>query len=215
VEKVVAVSTWEQNELRQVGVTKPILLIGNGFETMPISKDVIKGKYIIFVGRIDKIKNLEGMIIMFSKLLKSNFFRGWKLHIIGNSPRDVEYVEKLKKLSEETGVIDSVCFFGVVRGEEKMLHIAKAQLLICISFFETDPIVVKEALSVKTKVLISGNYGLGDYVDNPNSFTIYENELDVDDIIAFINSPFVETADFVGWKEISEQYKKLLLGSDF
>ena len=184
------------------------MLIGNGFESS-LQEKTDKRNYFVFVGRIDKIKNLEGIILLFSKLVTtSKYFTDWELKIIGNIEYNKEYVLSLKNYAHGLGIQHQVNFLGEKTGEVKMHNIAAAQALICLSHFETDPIAIKEALSVGTKVIITPRYGLADYDCKENVFSVSNGlEFDIDEFEKFVKNQFITGSHFFGWDEVARKYE--------
>lgn len=101
--------------------------------------------YILFVGRLSKVKNLELLIRSFYKL-RANI--NLKLVIIGEGP---EY-DSLKSLCQELGLHESVIFLGAL--ENPYPYIKHANIIALSSESEAYPTVLLESL-VLGKTIVS------------------------------------------------------------
>lgn len=101
--------------------------------------------YILFVGRLSKVKNLQLLIRSFH-VLRTN--KSLKLVIIGDGP---EYCQ-LKRLCKELGIEDSVIFVGAV--ENPYPYIKQAKIIALSSESEAYPTVLLESL-VLGKTIVS------------------------------------------------------------
>jgi glycosyltransferase involved in cell wall biosynthesis len=208
---VVAVSKWEINELKRIGICKKVILIPNGYE-QNVDYNRTKSNFLVFVGRIDPIKNIEQAIVLLSEIASLRDGKDLKLKIIGDTETNKQYVAKLKLLAESLGLTDKILFLGKIVGDEKLKIISEAKALLCLSHFETDPIVIKEAFSQRTKVIITPNYGLSDYIGYPNTFVIKDGETKPEDVINFLQTSFLQedNASSVTWGHVARMYKDLI-----
>lgn len=110
-----------------------------------------------FLSRIDPKKGLELLIQALSKVK----FR-YNLLIAGSGNSD--YIESLEKLAKDCGNSDKIKWVGWKKGEEKFDFLSKLNLFALTSHSENFAIVVIEALSVGTPVLISNQIGLFNYI---------------------------------------------------
>lgn len=108
--------------------------------------------YLLYVGRITPLKNLE---IMIDAVAMSGAFMnsGLKLYIAGE--KKGAYYEALVNKVECLGLSEKVVFLGMVTGKEKDMLYAKAKVLLLISKSENFGNVVVEALSQGTPVIAS------------------------------------------------------------
>jgi len=207
VDCVVAVSRWELDALVTAGLRQSTVLISNGFE-LGMRRDFSRERAFIIVGRIDRIKNLEGALRLLAQIRRDEGFHGWRLKIIGDDIIDKPYVSSLHALASTLDLAEAVTFLGRRIGDEKLTMIGCASALICFSHFETDSIVVKEALSMGTKVIIAPRAGLSDYVGVTNVFT--DTRVDTERLAQFIAAPFVPLpADDNSWERRAQQYEAL------
>lgn len=110
---------------------------------------------LVFLGRIDRVKNLEFLLSEVINHVNIPF----TLSIVGEGQN--EYVETLKQLSKGCS---SVKWIGEVDGDEKFKLLAQSDLLLLPSHTENYGNVVIEALSQGTPVLISDQVGAKEYV---------------------------------------------------
>lgn len=211
--EIIAVSSWEKDVLSKVNKNKRVTVIGNGMPSIDISlKNIRKKRYFVFVGRIDPIKDILLTIKTFGGVINIKKFKDYKLLIVGPFNSDNDYYEKLVNYVNIKNLTDKVKFVGPKYGSEKYKIIAESQCLFCMSKFETDPIVVKEALSVGTKVCIAPNYGLKDYINNKNIFSIKKIGVGLSEFADFINNDFQDEAldkILISWKEMVKKYEKI------
>jgi glycosyltransferase involved in cell wall biosynthesis len=207
--KVVAVSEWEKNELLKLNINAPITVIGNGIENFNL-ENTKKEKYFIFIGRIAPIKNLEGIIDVFAQLHQHPFYDDYKLKIVGAFDENNPYFLMLQNKIHDLNLENYILFCGEKKFEEKNVFLRHASALICISHTENDPIVIKEALSQKTKVLTHARDGLAAYMGNENVF-FTENGIDPLKLHHFLHSKFSVTLhNLYTWEDISKQYASIL-----
>ncbi|RZK75414.1 MAG: glycosyltransferase [Pedobacter sp.] len=110
-----------------------------------------------FLGRIDPKKGLD---VLLKALSKVSF--DYKLQIAGEG-RPM-YVDELKNLIKELGISSKVEWVGWKGEDTKFEFLSQLDLFVLTSHNENFAIVVIEALSVGTPVLISEEVGLAGYV---------------------------------------------------
>ena len=110
-----------------------------------------------FLSRIDPKKGLD---ILIKALGAVNF--PYRLCVAGDG--DPAYVQSLKELAASVGNADKIAWVGWKRGEDKFEFLAGVDLFALTSHSENFAIVVIEALSVGTPVLVSDQVGLHPYV---------------------------------------------------
>jgi glycosyltransferase involved in cell wall biosynthesis len=114
-----------------------------------------------FISRIDPKKGLD---ILIKALSKVDF--NYQLQIAGEG--ETEYVNELKQIAVQEGNSEKLEWVGWKKGEEKFTFLAGCDLFALTSHNENFAVVVIEALSVGTPVLISKNVGLYKYVEDRN-----------------------------------------------
>ena len=111
----------------------------------------------LFLSRLHQKKGIE---ILFEALAQVSF--DWTLTIAGDGESD--YLEQLKKLSENLRISHKVNWLGWVNAKNKWTIYQDADLLVLPSHNENFANVVIESLAVGTPVLVSQYVGLSDYV---------------------------------------------------
>lgn len=109
-------------------------------------------RYLLYVGRINHIKNID---IIIRGLAKSKtFVEGHYVFKIAGETGG-EYYESLVTLANELGLSDKIEFLGLVTGVEKDRLYAGAKCLLLMSKSENFGNVIVEALSQGTPVIAS------------------------------------------------------------
>ena len=125
-------------------------------------------KYILFVGRIHPVKNLE--LLLDGMQLAND--PTMTLKVIGHG--DTDYVEMLKEKARSAG--SSVEWMGAMDGEPKFRTIAQAQALVLTSLTENFGNVVVEALSQGTPVIVTKSTGICSFVAEHNFGWVIDND---------------------------------------
>ena len=132
-----------------------------------------KEKIILFVGQLGsyhRFKNLDLLIRAFSKV--SLEFPGWELWIVG----DGDMLDYYKGLAVKLGVPENVRFLGRVDNPERLKYIYSiARILVLPSSFESFGMVIPEALSAGTPVVISPHVGAKVLVENGKNGLLLED----------------------------------------
>ncbi|OEJ13555.1 mannosyltransferase [Brachyspira hampsonii] len=119
---------------------------------MPISE----GKYFLYIGRIEKPKNLEKAIIAFKSFIEKIEDKELKFIIAGKG-RHENY---LKKLTEKINMHNNIIFKGFVTDEEKRELMNKSYALIMPAVNEPFGLTVIEALYSSCISIISNKSGV-------------------------------------------------------
>lgn len=130
-------------------------------------------RLLLFVGRIEPLKGIDSLLRSLAHLKdKSNL----KLIVIGGDEYSRGEVEKLKDLSKELGLEDSVTFPGVVRQEELPYYYSAANACVIPSHYESFGLVALESLACGTPV-ISTRVGMMEDIiqDGKNGFIVEDN----------------------------------------
>jgi glycosyltransferase involved in cell wall biosynthesis len=103
------------------------------------NKKILRGNFILSVGRLCKQKNQEMLIKAFPYFLKK--FPNYKLIVVGHGYNEV----KLKKLCIDLNIKNNVLFYGQIHKPEK--YYKRSKLLILPSLYEGLPNVLIEAVN--------------------------------------------------------------------
>jgi glycosyltransferase involved in cell wall biosynthesis len=98
--------------------------------------------YVLFLGRLDPVKNVEGLLRAFALLAARR--PGLRLLVAGDGPAD--FSAHLQAVCRELAVDPQVVWAGRVEGELKSSALAGAELCVLPSFSESFGIAAAEAL---------------------------------------------------------------------
>ncbi len=168
--------------------------------------------YYLCVGRLVPEKGFETAILAFK-----NSLDGKILIIIGDSDHRSEYSENLKKTSTQ-----NIVFLGKLDHSQTLSMIKNAKAVIVPSYFEGLPIIVLEALSLGTLVIVSDIEPNREIIEN-NRFGFYFRSGDYSQLQSIVQSIEkkskkeidelrVSAKTFVNenynWKTIAQKYKE-------
>ena len=148
-----ATSEDESRSIKKYMGEKARVCIIPNYMILPKKRERDKeNSYLLYVGRINQIKNLD---ILIESVGASDSFRqsNYKLLIAGE--KKGEYYLSLKRRLEELGLSERVVFLGLIVGEEKDYLYANAKCLLLLSKSENFGNVVIEALAQGTPVIVS------------------------------------------------------------
>lgn len=160
---VIAVSKEEEYYDKKMKA-KNVQVIYNGMNTdeythLPpegIFRDkYIHSPYILYFGRLDKLKGIENIIKAFSNLPSK--YDNYKLVIAGKS---TPYKKRLKQLIEMENITDRVIFTGFVKENEKISIYQDAEVFVNpVKYMGGVSITVFESLLAKTPVIVTKESG--------------------------------------------------------
>ncbi|MCB1176463.1 MAG: glycosyltransferase family 4 protein [Leptospiraceae bacterium] len=131
-------------------------------------------KYLLFIGRLAHVKNIDFLIEMFDKQFKAD--ENIKFIIVGRG----EYETKVKAWIESA--INKPILLGEVESDQIPDLISSANILLLSSHYEASPTVVKEALLCGIPVVTSDVGDVNELIiSNRNGFVVekkYENYSD-------------------------------------
>ena len=142
-----------------------------------------------FLSRVDPKKGLD---ILIKALSKVSF--DYELHIAGSG--DEDYIRFLKSVSHECGNTAKIKWLGWKSSEDKFDYLSKIDLFALTSHSENFAIVIIEALSMGTPVIISENVGLHNYVTE-NNFG-WTTDLEPEHIAMVLNEAFMDKKKTAG-----------------
>ena len=141
--------------------------------------------YLLFIGRVSPTKNLEFIIKSLGKLdreIKINF-------LIAGPIQDKEYYERLNSLILKYKLQDRIVFLGEVYGESKYELIDNSLAVVLTSHFETEPLILKEAMARGKSVIVSNISSLKYLVKNrENGFVVASEEEFVNAVISLLDN---------------------------
>jgi len=129
------------------------------------------GPRVLYVGRISRRKNIDGLLRAFS-IVKQKVGDA-TLHIAG-TPESSEYLNGCMKYIEENGLGSSVHFLGNVDRPGLIKLLGEASCLALVSFQETAPMAVEEAMAGGVPVVASRICGLPFMIEDRSSGFLVE-----------------------------------------
>jgi glycosyltransferase involved in cell wall biosynthesis len=120
---------------------------------------------ILYVGRIRRLKNIDGLIRSFSLVRKR--VPSAELCMAGDS--DPAYEAECRRLCGSLGIAHAVSFPGGLDRECLLEELARATCVALVSHQETAPMIVEEAMAAGLPVVASRICGLRYQVEDGNS----------------------------------------------
>jgi len=175
--KIIAVSENTKKDLVELygGEPEKIEVIYHGaeqglsFKDSPASRTVLKGQslkppYILFIGRLETKKNIQGLIKAFN-LLKEKYQVPHQLVLVGPqgqgqsfgySPCSKDCIRRTVPVPERLSLnLDQVVFTGYVSEQEKWSLLKNADLFVLPSFYEGFGMPILEAQAAGCPVVTS------------------------------------------------------------
>lgn len=147
-------SAFMAQELQAVGL--PVRVLSNiSPEPRATVKSADTDLRLIFAGRLEPEKGLLQFLAVAPVDLP------WALDVVGEG----EQGEKCRKMAEERGVSDRIHWLGRLRHVNTMARIGSADVLVLPSIWpENQPLVMLEALAMRTSLLVSDLGGMREIV---------------------------------------------------
>ncbi|KYD19793.1 glycosyltransferase family 4 protein [Caldibacillus debilis] len=197
-----------------------VYVIPNGIDDMWLKKEIVKSQqvrddkiHLIFVGSIDKNKNLK-TVLKVLKELNQQMERKYYLHIAGEGPLR----KKLESYAIKHGIGSDLKFYGYVNEEDLVLLMDKVDIFVLPSIHETFGISYVEAMSRGVPVIYSKNEGIyGFFEEGQVGFSV--NPLSVKDIISaiksieknyhYLSTECINQSKNFSWDKIAKIYKQV------
>ncbi|HHT9111580.1 MAG TPA: glycosyltransferase [Candidatus Brocadiaceae bacterium] len=160
---IIALTEQEKNTIRDLGIHTPIEIIPNGVDPSDLSdtltqEELVKifpqlrgNRYLLFLGRIHKIKGIDLLLPAFEEVCNS--LKDVILVMAG--PVEKIYENEFSKLFAKYKTTGKILLIGSVKDKAKNSLLRYASGFILTSYSEGLPIAVLEALSVGCPVIIS------------------------------------------------------------
>lgn len=196
-------------------IEKKTVVIPNGIDKLFVNNLYYRKKSllnktlkIIYVGSIEKNKNIETTIKSCLELIKNGF------NVVFNIVGDVKY-KKGEKLIKK---YDFINYYGRCSPIQVIRHLRKSDIFVMPSIYETFGLVYAEALSQGLPIIFSKNQGfdgffkdgeVGYSVNSHNYKEIAKCIINVYDNYLQISNTCTKSAFFFEWDSIAGQYYKL------
>jgi glycosyltransferase involved in cell wall biosynthesis len=168
-------------------------VIGFGIEPEPnIAVDFQLGNKLLFLGRIDKIKNLSSLLYSLKMLDLKKY--DLSLEIAGDGDQDE--VLFLKNIIAMINLEDFVTFTGWRSGFQKQESLMRSKILVLPSHSENFGVVVLEAAAKGIPSVLSPNVGIAENVALANAGAVAKSTSPTD-----ISAAILEVLD--NWNEYS------------
>lgn len=192
--KLVTIADFERELLE-----KHLGLPDENFVTIPNGCDLpqlagippaVQPNLIASIGRLERYKGHQRVIAALPLVLEKK--PDAHLWIAGSGP----YEDELRNLARELGVAEHVSIVAIPPQDRSLMarSLARAALVVLLSDYETHPIAVLEALSLKRPVLVSETSGLKELVERGSARGIAPGSTAqqiADAIVQQLNNPFV------------------------
>ncbi len=165
IDKIICVSEFEKNRFSRLLFLAPkekFTVIPNGVDLDEFEKIKVKRRKnrILSVGRLVKNKGFDHLILSFAKVLQKN--QESELIIIGSGPEE-------KNLKKMAGIAKNKIIFKKPFPKEKrqvlITEFKKATLFILLSNYESQGIVVSEAVCAGTPAIVNNTSALAEFVE--------------------------------------------------
>lgn len=147
------------------------ITIENENKKIAVPKD--KVPTYIFVSRVVRMKGIEEVVKAFSFIIKEQ--PEARLWIVGGG--DTGYIDQLKRMMNDYGVLANVKFFGQVTESKKLSLMARSHILLHASVKEGWGLVVLEAAYMGTPSVVYNVTGLCDVVKNGQTGVVLKSNL--------------------------------------
>lgn len=140
---------------KYMGKSCNVVLIPNYMilpERVPDDKIKADKDYLLYVGRLNRIKNLD---ILIEGLFRSKIFRNSNLKMLFAGEKKGEFYQSLVDQIKTLGFEEKIEFLGMVTGETKNVLYANAKCLFLVSKSENFGNVIIEGLSQGTPAITS------------------------------------------------------------
>jgi len=149
---LLATSSAEYENIRELGFLAPVAVIPNGIEFPKIqelrpTKDLHRTRKVLFLSRVSVKKGLINLVQAWAKVRPL----GWRLQIVG--PDEDNHLSQVMAEAVEAGIDKDIDYLGEIDGQEKEDIYSGADLFVLPTFSENFGVVIAEALSYGLPVI--------------------------------------------------------------
>ncbi len=201
VDRYVCLTDFQKDKLVSGGVPAQKIIIKPNFVHRP-DQQTSTGDYFLFVGRLDRSKGLDDLLVLFEKCPFISFF------VIGESDEP----EKLKAFG-------NVNYLGRKDREDVLEYMSKSRAVIFPSkYYEGMPMVILESFSLQKPVIARDTGAMSSMINHNQNGLKYEN---VEGLIEAVNlldrdSNYTESlginalSDYNSYYSVSRGYQNLI-----
>ena len=185
---------------------KKLIVVPNPVSIPPIAPEASKDKTILFVGRLSYEKGIDLLIRTFRNLKAKGYINDdYKLLIVGDGP--------LRKELENSNSKDDIIFLGYLTPLDCYKIMRRSELLVLPSiWYENHPLVVLEALSNGTAVVLTNHGGMKELAEKfPKMIFPSDYNESREKVIANLESSIITTLGRLKSEKGLEDYFTILL----
>jgi glycosyltransferase involved in cell wall biosynthesis len=189
-------SKAEQQEAQSLNLRCRAVIIPLGIDIAAVSADhgesiaEPEGGKLLFLSRLDPMKNVEGLLHAFSRL--ASRYPGLTLDIAGDG--NAEYLCAIRQLASTLNVARRVRWHGHVSGEAKVRLFAEATAFVLPSFSESFGIAAVEALAAGIPCVVSREVAVCGEIDRAGAGAVVG--IDPESIAAGIETLVADPAGY-------------------
>ncbi len=136
--------------------------------------------FVLFLGRISPVKNIELLLAAFARLSARD-----AVLVIAGPAEGSRYLGLLREITRSSQLGDRVRFVGPVYGDAKAAALAQATMLVLPSLNENFGTVALEAMAVGTPAVVTETCGFAEHLRDGGGLVV---GLDAEDMRAAIDS---------------------------
>lgn len=161
-------------------------------------------KYILILGRINKIKGFDLLIPAYKEVLSR--YNDLTLIIAGDD--SVPYASNIKKVILDLNMSDRVIFTGEVKGNDKWSLYKNAYMFVLPSYSENFGMAIIEAMACGCPVIISDKVGISKEIKENNAGVIVQTNVNsiAEGITALLNDSELRNKITSNGKTMVEKY---------
>lgn len=156
----------ERDSVKRLGFKAPTIVESNGVDLAEFASLPDPGSFrrryptigdrllVLYMGRLHYVKGLDILIPAFARIAAKEAV------LVLAGPDDRGYLPRAKAIVSECRLEDRVIFTGMLRGADRLVALADADLFVLPSYHENFGVVVIEALAAGTPVVISDRVGI-------------------------------------------------------
>lgn len=157
-----------------------------------------KNKYVLFLGRLAEVKNIDFLIMLWSKKFQNS--NEMKLVIAG----DGELKEKLNKLNKRLCKSNKPIFLGEVDPNDVPVLVSSSDLCVLSSRHEASPTIIKEALSSGIPIVTSNVGDVKEFIfDRQNGIIVNKDFNEYESAIKFFLNSNLDKEEVLGYSNRS------------